>query len=81
VADSYEGAVDNVSAISAYVNQPGGVEAPETVNWSRVRYTGYCLLVVRSEPAHHRGGTSTLTVRGLSNTGVELDRIVLARRS
>jgi 3',5'-cyclic AMP phosphodiesterase CpdA len=80
-ADSYEGAVDNVSAISAYVNEPGGVEAAETVNWSRVRYTGYCLLVVESEPAQRPGGTSTLNVRGLSSTGAELDRIVLARKS
>ena len=80
-ADSYEGNVDNISAISSYVNQPGGVEATETVDWSRVRYTGYCLLVVRSQPAHRRGGTATLTVRGLSNTGAELDRVVLARKS
>jgi hypothetical protein len=77
--DSYEGAVNNVAAVSAYVNAPGGTEVPETVNWSRVRYTGYCLLVVTSSPAH-KGGTSTLTVRGLSGAGVELDRVVLARK-
>ncbi len=64
---------------TAYVNTPGGTETPETVNWSRVRYTGYCLLVVTSSPAH-KGGTSTLTVRGLSGAGVELDRVVLARK-
>jgi 3',5'-cyclic AMP phosphodiesterase CpdA len=51
---------------------------PETVAWSRIRYTGYCLLVVDSKPAH-RHGTSTLTIRGLSNTGAELDHITLAR--
>jgi hypothetical protein len=78
-ADSYEGSVNNVSAISAYVNQPSG-EVAETVDWSRVRYTGYCLVVVDSKPAR-RGGTSTLTVRGLSEKGVELDRFVLARRA
>ena len=76
--DSYEGAVNPVSDISAYVNQPGGVEAPETVNWSRVRYTGYCLVVVESTPgtAHVN---STLTVRGLSESGAELDKLVLSR--
>ena len=56
-------------------------QTPETVAWSRIRYTGYCLLVVDSAPANRRGGTSTLTVRGLSSTGNELDRFTLARKS
>jgi 3',5'-cyclic AMP phosphodiesterase CpdA len=77
-ADSYEGAVDKVASVSAYVNAAGGTEVPETVTWSRVRYTGYCLVVIESQPAQHHG-TSTLTVRGLSETGTEVDRVVLAR--
>ena len=77
VADSYEGAINNNSAIASYVNVDGGT-ATETVAWSRIRYTGYCLLVVESTPAH-RHGTSTLRVRGLTNTGVELDSFTLAR--
>lgn len=49
------------------------------VTWSRLRYTGRCLLVLDSHPAPH-GGTSTLTVRGLSGDGAEIDRVVLAAR-
>ena len=78
-ADSYEGNVNNISAVSAYINEPGGTQTPETVAWSRVRYTGYCLLVVDSVPAQHNE-VSQLVVRGLSNAGVELDRVVLARK-
>jgi Purple acid Phosphatase, N-terminal domain/Calcineurin-like phosphoesterase len=70
-ADSYEGAVDNVASVSAYINAAGGTEVPETVTWSRVRYTGYCLVVIESQPGH-RHGTSTLTIRGLSETGSEV---------
>ena len=78
-ADSYEGHVDNISAVSAFINEPGGIQTPETVAWSRVRYTGYCLLVVDSIPAQHHG-TSQLVIRGLSNAGVKLDRVILARK-
>jgi 3',5'-cyclic AMP phosphodiesterase CpdA len=77
--DSYEGAVSNVRSVAGYVNAADGTQVPETVNWSRVRYTGYCLLVVDSEPAD-KHGTSKLIVRGLSETGAEVDRIVLARK-
>jgi hypothetical protein len=78
--DSYEGAIDNDGAVSAYINEPGGTTTSETVAWSRVRYTGYCLLVVESAPAG-RGGTSRLTVRGLAENGNELDRFVLTRKA
>jgi hypothetical protein len=78
--DSYEGFIDNDSAVPGFVNEPGGTTTDETVNWSRVRYTGYCLLVVESTPAS-RGGTSRLNIRGLAEDGTELDRIVLARKA
>ena len=76
--DSYEGAVDSVSAIASFVNEPGGVKTTETVNWSRVRYTGYCLLTIDSTPAR-RGGTSTLRVRAIDGFGAEIDHVVIAR--
>ena len=79
-ADSYEGGVDNISGISSYINSAGGTKVDETVSWSRVRYTGYCILRIDSKPAS-RGGTSTLTVRGLKEDGGEIDRIVLTRRA
>jgi hypothetical protein len=79
VADSYEGSVDKVASISSYVNEASGQQA-ETVTYSQVRYTGYCLLVVDAVPAE-RGGTSTLLVRGLNEDGVEIDRVTLARKA
>ncbi len=76
-ADSYEGNVDNISSVSTYINEPGGTTTSETVSWSRVRYTGYCLLVVDSQPNWRQGGS--LLVRGLAEDGTELDRIELVR--
>jgi hypothetical protein len=65
--------------VTSQVHGPDGATESETVSWSRVRYTGYCLLVVASEPGGRPGATSTLTVRGLAADGTELDRVTLAR--
>jgi hypothetical protein len=48
------------------------------VTWSRVRYTGYCLLVIDSEPGLF-GGTSKLKIRGLDEQGGLLDALELLR--
>ena len=76
--DSYDGAVDDVSPIASFVNGPGQTKTAESVTWSRVRYTGYCLLAIDSAPAA-RGRTSKLTVRAVDGFGAEIDRVVLAR--
>jgi hypothetical protein len=78
--DSYEGNIDNVASVSSYVNEPGETETPETVTWSQVRYTGYCLLVVESKPGSF-GFNSTLLVRALNEVGSEVDRFTLSRSS
>ena len=67
-----------MASVSAYVNEAGGTEVPETVTWSQVRYTGYCLLVVQVTPPRF-GGPTTLLVRGLNEGGTEIDRFTLAR--
>ena len=77
-ADSYEGDVANLASVSTYVNEPGGTTTAETVTWSRVRYTGYCLLVGQVTPPDSRGST-TLVLRGLDEQGTEVDRITLSR--
>jgi hypothetical protein len=77
-ADSYEGSVDDVSNISAYVNESGKTHVSETINWSRVRYTGYSLIRVDSTPARS-GGTSTLAIHSLAEDGTEIDALTLAR--
>lgn len=77
--DSYEGGLDNDSAVATYVNTASG-QVKETVNWSRVRFTGYIVLSVRSTPAP-RGGPSTLAVRALTEGGTEVDHFTLTRRA
>ncbi|MFZ0665882.1 MAG: metallophosphoesterase family protein [Acidimicrobiales bacterium] len=77
--DSYEGNIDKIASVSTYVNEAGGTTDNETVTWSQVRYTGYCLLVGEVTPARP-GGTTTLVVRGLNEYGVEVDRITLSRQ-
>jgi hypothetical protein len=76
-ADSYEGAIDNVASVSGYVNEAGSTEVKETVTWSQLRYTGYCLLVVDVAPSIF--GKSTMLVRVLNENGAEIDRFTLLR--
>jgi Calcineurin-like phosphoesterase len=78
--DSYEGDVNSDTSISSHVNVSGGTTT-ETVGYSQVRYTGYCLLVVDSEPASYKGGTSKLAVRAVTEDGVELDNFTLVRQA
>jgi len=77
--DSYAGHVHDLPSVTSFVNEAGGTTVSEAVTWSRSRFTGYCLLVVDSNPGWRAGAPSTLTVRGLSGDGSELDRVILAR--
>jgi Purple acid Phosphatase, N-terminal domain/Calcineurin-like phosphoesterase len=79
--DSYEGNVDNVVSVSTYVNEAGATTVDETVTWSEVRYTGYCLVVGEVTPPGWGGGTTTLLIRALNEYGVEIDRITISRSS
>jgi Purple acid Phosphatase, N-terminal domain/Calcineurin-like phosphoesterase len=83
--DSYAGNPDTSGdAVTTYVNlydpttKTTSTSPTETVTWSRVRYTGYCLLVIDSEPGLF-GGTSKLKVRGLDEQGGLLDALELVR--
>ena len=77
--DSYQGHVRAVPSVPSFVNEAGGTTITETVTWSQTRFTGYCLLVMDSKPGWRPGAPSTLTVRGLSEDGSEVDRVILAR--
>jgi hypothetical protein len=79
VPDSYEGHVSSITSVPTFINVAGGNTTNENVTWSRVRYTGYCLLVMSSSPRQSRHGTSSLQVRGLAEDGSELDSITLVR--
>ncbi|MFD3502024.1 purple acid phosphatase family protein [Streptomyces sp. NPDC058678] len=74
---SYEGHENDVESVSSYVNVKDGKQN-ETVTWSRVRYLDYSFLRVDVTPAA-RGRTATLTVRGIAETGAEVDRFTVAR--
>jgi Purple acid Phosphatase, N-terminal domain/Calcineurin-like phosphoesterase len=80
IPDSYLGNINNDSAVPTYINSDPttGAVTNDTVNWSRVRYTGYCLLVVDSEPGWG-GGNSKLKITGLSENGTELDYLEIVR--
>ncbi|MCX4832395.1 metallophosphoesterase family protein [Streptomyces sp. NBC_01016] len=79
VEDTYEGHEKQVDPFASYVTQDGGGKKAVTVDWSRVRYTNYSFLRVDVEPAPV-GRTAKLTVRGLAETGAEVDRFVVARK-
>ena len=79
MADSYEGHEDEVGAVPTYYPGAGG-QVTESVDWSRVRYTGYSFIRVDVKPAQ-AGRTAALTVRAPAATGAEVDRFVVARRA
>jgi hypothetical protein len=80
IPDSYLGNVNNDSAIPTYINSDttGGI-TNVTVDWSETRYTGYCLLVVDSEPGWRPGATSKLKITGLAEDGSVLDYLEIVR--
>jgi hypothetical protein len=78
-ADSYEGSAAGHGPISSVVHGGDGGADTENVTWSRVRFTGYCLLVVDSDPGWRPGRPSALRVRAVAADGTEIDRIDLVR--
>jgi len=77
-SDSYEGEVDNDAAVTSWYRNSSGGETAETVDWSRIRYTGYALLAVDSEPASH-GSKAKLVLRALNEYNVEVDKLTIQR--
>jgi hypothetical protein len=80
VPDSYAGNVRDIDEVHSRVAAAGDHKVAEKVGWSRVRYTGYSFLAVDVTPAD-AGGTATLTLRALAESGDEIDRLVIARRT
>ncbi|HUC26504.1 MAG TPA: hypothetical protein VMA73_27695 [Streptosporangiaceae bacterium] len=71
------------TSVSTYINEydptTGATSITnETVTWSAIRYTGYCLLVIDSVPGNF-GGSSTLRISGLDEAGGLLDQLELQR--
>ena len=75
---SYEGHENEVESVASFINVKGGKQH-ETVAWSRVRYLDYSFLRVDVKPAAP-GRTATLTVRGIAESGEQVDHFTVARR-
>ncbi|MGW0332112.1 purple acid phosphatase family protein [Streptomyces sp. NPDC003011] len=78
--ESYEGRVKDDDAVSSFVCLKDGARQQETVAWSRVRYLDYSFLRVDVTPAA-RGRTATLKVRGIAETGEQVDHFTVARKA
>jgi hypothetical protein len=88
IPDSTDGAGTEV--VNSYVWRGPGVDTdplrnpltqePETVDWSQARYDNYAVLAVDVVPAGP-GQRTTMTLRAVTDTGVEIDRVVLERRA
>ena len=78
--DSYEGHENDVESVSAFICLKDGAKQAETVAWSRVRYLNYSFLRVDVTPAA-KGKLATLKVRGIAETGGEIDHFTVARRA
>ncbi|MFD5034488.1 purple acid phosphatase family protein [Streptomyces sp. NPDC058405] len=75
VPDSYEGRVADVESVRSYHWDTDGAKAPETVEWSRVRYTGFSFLAVEVTSGHR----PELRVSALAETGERVDHFTVTR--
>ncbi|MFJ4669063.1 purple acid phosphatase family protein [Kitasatospora purpeofusca] len=77
--DSYEGHEKRVDSVDTYYFAKGGGKVTETVEWSRVRYTGYSFIKVDVKPAH-LGQKSEMTVTALAEDGTRVDHYTILRK-
>lgn len=73
--DSYEGNVADRESVDTYHVIKGGGRAAETVEWSRVRYTGFSFLAVEVEPGPH----ARMKVTALAESGERVDHFEIGR--
>ncbi|MGH3827433.1 MAG: metallophosphoesterase [Pseudonocardiaceae bacterium] len=78
--DRYRGGPypNSATTVSSFIAGPSETKTPETVDWSQARYLGYAFLTVHVRPAQP-GGTATMSVRAITDLGMEIDRVELAR--
>ncbi|MFJ2192170.1 purple acid phosphatase family protein [Kitasatospora sp. NPDC087861] len=78
-ADTYLGhETPNDSPVPMVISDPSGHDHTVKVTWSRVRYTGYCLVAVDAAPATP-GKPARLTVRSLTENGTAVDLFTVQR--
>ncbi|MDD7938838.1 metallophosphoesterase [Actinomycetospora lutea] len=81
--DRYRGnpGPDSGTTVASYVALGEDAQQPEQVDWSQARYLDYAYVTVDVAPPPAPGSTTSLTVRATTDTGLEIDRVVLERRS
>ncbi|MDQ0993229.1 metallophosphoesterase family protein [Streptomyces sp. V3I7] len=75
VKDSYEGHLTRHDEVKTFHWTRSHGRAPETVEWSRVRYTGFSLLSVAAQA----GPSPRLAVSALTETGERIDHFEVRR--
>ncbi|MFE7125551.1 purple acid phosphatase family protein [Streptomyces sp. NPDC057617] len=73
--DSYEGNASEVESVSSYHWTEDGTKTSETVEWSRVRYTGFSFLAVEVTA----GTRPKLEVTALAESGARVDHFRVTR--
>ncbi|MDF2976956.1 MAG: hypothetical protein K0S40_1684 [Actinomycetospora sp.] len=83
VTDRYRGRTgpDSGVSVASYLALGEDAQQPDLVDWSQARYLDYAFVTVDVVPAPTGGGPTSLTVRATTDTGQEIDRVVLERRS
>lgn len=81
--DRYRGASSPDSGVEVVSYQATGEETkiPDAVDWSQARYLDYAYVTVDVVPPPGRGQTTTMTLRTITDTGQEIDRVTLERRA
>ncbi|MDG4861301.1 metallophosphoesterase family protein [Streptomyces sp. T-3] len=77
VKDSYEGAVKDRDSILTFHWTKSRLPDPDTVEWSRVRFTGFSFLAVEAET----GTKPRLKVSALAESGKRVDYFEIVRSS
>jgi hypothetical protein len=78
VKDSYEGHVQDRESIVTFHWTKSRLPDPDTVEWSRVRYTGFSFLAVEAETGG-AGVTPRLKVSALAESGERIDYFEIER--
>ncbi|MER5636263.1 metallophosphoesterase family protein [Kitasatospora sp. NPDC002227] len=76
--DTYEGHEHRLDSVDTFHFDKGQVKVTETVEWSRVRYTGFSFIKVDVTPAA-KGAKSAMKVTALAENGTQVDHYTIVR--
>ncbi len=81
--DRYRGNTGPDSGVTVVSYQAVGAKSkiPDAVDWSQARYLDYAYVTVDVAPPPGPGQPTTMTLRTITDTGQEIDRVVLERRA